>query len=513
MLRKVYSLLLLLSFIIVSSLGLFANNVNAQINNASQQAGEFQDMWSHTWYSEPNPIEWYKKVYDPEISESEIFGERYTAAQVQWVMYGVLSIFMNLIPGNPDLIVYCSGGDVIKCGETVSKIIDGFNLLTNNESGSQNTFLSTFGRNQISGVFYIRELVSKYSLVQTVNAQGFGYNTAADSLRSMWQVTRNISYGFIVIATIILSFMIMFQIKINPQTVISIQSAIPKVIIAAVLITFSYAIAGFLIDLMYVFIGLIVMMITSGGLSDMTITELFTDITTRNAFGLLYSYWVHFVASAFLTAFSGGGMGILVFIVAILSILVILWWSLKIIFMIVKNFALLVITIVTGPLEIMIGVVTQSTGFNTWLRKMISYLAFYPVLAIMFFFAFFFLNQGDNAATSFATTVPFHPAKNFIGANSWDPPLSFLAVSGYRLIWILVSFYIFSEITKVAEIVQSFIAGKQWSYGSGISEVEKSVGDAAGKPALQAGAKAVGGWAKGVGTAAATAIKAAILGG
>ena len=49
----------------------------------------------------------------------------------------------------------------------------------------------------------------------------------------------------------------MFRAKINPQTVVTIQSAIPKAVVALILVTFSYAIAGLMIDLMYLLIGLI----------------------------------------------------------------------------------------------------------------------------------------------------------------------------------------------------------------------------------------------------------------
>ena len=43
--------------------------------------------------------------------------------------------------------------------------------------------------------------------------------------------------------------MIILRIKINPQTVITIQSAIPQVFTTLILVTFSYAIAGLVIDL------------------------------------------------------------------------------------------------------------------------------------------------------------------------------------------------------------------------------------------------------------------------
>jgi len=55
----------------------------------------------------------------------------------------------------------------------------------------------------------------------------------------------------------------MFRMKMNPQTVISIENALPKIVIALILITFSFAIAGFLIDLTYISMGLIVSMLSN----------------------------------------------------------------------------------------------------------------------------------------------------------------------------------------------------------------------------------------------------------
>ena len=61
-----------------------------------------------TWYSQ-NPFEWYIKVYDQDTSPpNEIFGERYTAAQVQWVIWSLMSMPLTLL-GN------ITGEDAIMC--------------------------------------------------------------------------------------------------------------------------------------------------------------------------------------------------------------------------------------------------------------------------------------------------------------------------------------------------------------------------------------------------------------
>jgi hypothetical protein len=143
------------------------------------------------------------------------------------------------------------------------------------------------------------------------------------------------------------------------------------------------------------------------------------------------------------------------------------------------------ITIVAGPLEIAFGAITNKFGFGSWLRQIVSYIAVYPILTIMVFFSFFFLNQGMGTTTSSLTggSMPFGVTPNIIGANYWSPPFS-IATShdsgNTQLIWVLVSFFIFSQITKVAEIIQSLFSGKPFDYGSAIGEAWGTVKGPAG---------------------------------
>ncbi len=84
-----------------------------------------------------------------------------------------------------------------------------------------------------------------------------GYNELSPTI-GLWRVFRNITYLVFVILFVVIGLGIMFRIKIDPRTVMTIQNQIPKIIIAIVFVTLSYAIAGFLVDLMYVSIYLIV---------------------------------------------------------------------------------------------------------------------------------------------------------------------------------------------------------------------------------------------------------------
>ena len=484
---------------------LFSSHSTHLAPDTSAASGD-ENLWNHEWYSEQDPFAWYTKVYDTENSPpSEIFGERYTAAQVQWIFYALWANVWNMIPGNPELTICAANKDIVACKDVFLNALDTINPLTSSKDNSavaaQNRgFLETIGSNQVSGIAYTKDLISKFSPVSTVKAQGLGFTTGANSVKKLWQATRNISYALVVMAIIVMAFMIMFRVKINPQTVVSVQSALPNVILTVVLITFSYAIAGFMIDLMYVVIGLISSLLVSNNLSSHTFTELFNELTTNHsAFYLMYAYWIAFMWNALLAIFvnlGSGLLGILVFLFAIMSIFAILWWSIKIIYVILKNFAMVVLTIALGPLEILTGAFTGRSSFGNWLKKLVSYLAVYPLLALIFFFAFFFLVQGSDSPMSGigAGTIFGNPVHDAIGDNSWKPPFSGFRL-GDNILWIVVSFVIFSQATKAIEIVQGIITGKPFAYGSAVGEAVgplRSVWGATGAPIAESYQQAVG---------------------
>ena len=78
-----------------------------------------------------------------------------------------------------------------------------------------------------------------------------GYKYLKDSLKldKLWGQSRNIAYMFFVVAMIVIGFMIMFRNKIGGQVLVSISNSIPQLIICLVLVTFSFAIAGIMLDI------------------------------------------------------------------------------------------------------------------------------------------------------------------------------------------------------------------------------------------------------------------------
>lgn len=476
-----------------------------------------------TWYNQTFN-EWYNKVYDIH-NPDEIFGERYTAAQVQWIIYSLFSYTINSATGPQSAeAVRCfltNSGDVGACGDALEKIIpknlpstSGF---LNPQSPGQNESLLSlvFSTNRpFSGISYVKEKVQKLNPVSEVHAAttvGFGY-TALQSIQHMWVATRNFAFAFFVIAAIVIAFMIMFRIKISPQVVISVQSALPKIVIALILVTFSYAIAGFLIDLMYVVIGFFSLFlpgfITAGtGTDSFTAVKAFNWMTlgpmSAGIIGGILAYLLFFGITLLATigavgqvsalaglgvAIGTGALGVVLIIGVVILLIVAIIFSFKIWWSLLKAFAMVILLTIAAPLQIAVGVIVPNFGFGAWLKSFLSQLSTFVVTGLLMFLSYVFLVQ--------AWVVTFAGWGNSIqqllfqigasstdviqaGASSaaWPPLLGGGGQSaGIALLFAGVSFVIFTLIPKASEIVQSFITGKPFAYGNAIGEATGVVG-------------------------------------
>ena len=102
-----------------------------------------------------------------------------------------------------------------------------------------------------SGIYWAQEGMQKIGLApKTYAAEGIGLAGIKPFAR-IWTLFRNISYLLLTLLVVTIGLMIMFRVKINPQTVVTLESALPRIVVTIILITFSFAISGFAIDLMY----------------------------------------------------------------------------------------------------------------------------------------------------------------------------------------------------------------------------------------------------------------------
>ncbi len=100
---------------------------------------------------------------------------------------------------------------------------------------------------------YLNSVGQQLGIVQEAHAQvlGSGANVI-NPLVTLWQVSRNISYLAMIIVFVIIGVMVLFRNKINPQTVITAQAALPGLVIGLILITFSFFLSGVISDMAFV---------------------------------------------------------------------------------------------------------------------------------------------------------------------------------------------------------------------------------------------------------------------
>ncbi len=134
-------------------------------------------------------------------------------------------------------------------------------------SGNTSQGLLGFGGSLLSNLYvykpihtgeYLTDLGSQVGLVKPANAQvGGSGNAVLAPIFNLWKASRNFAYLAMILIFIVVGLMVMFRQKLNPQTVVTVQLALPGLVIGLVMITFSYFLASLITDLAYVGTGIV----------------------------------------------------------------------------------------------------------------------------------------------------------------------------------------------------------------------------------------------------------------
>lgn len=160
--------------------------------------------------------------------------------------------------------------------------------------GSGTRFMAQIYSSQpASGVQYVAEIYrSGFGIEKPAYAQVGGSGAAVlQPVKLLWQISRDISYIFFILIFVAVGFMIMFRSKINPQTVVSLQNALPGLIVGLVLVTFSYFIAGLIVDLTFVvaqFAGIV--LLSQTGLSSNASVQIQNLLNNQNVVTMFMGY-------------------------------------------------------------------------------------------------------------------------------------------------------------------------------------------------------------------------------
>ncbi len=273
--------------------------------------------------------------------------------------------------------------------------------------GKGTQMIATLFTPPASGIQYIADTWGNV-LGKPAYAQGYGFN-GLQFLLPLWKAARNIVYLLSSIVFVVIGLMIILRVKISPQAVVTIQSAVPTVITSLILVTFSYAIAGLLIDIGNIVLGIILSAIFNAqgkGLSDNIINNtiypfdfkslsnptMFTLTTLSFAsinslvplvliIGLISSVIVGLMTLSIGSGIILGVLGML--IILILFILIIGYWLVMLWFGLVKTYITIILKVISAPIEIFMGTFPNSKiGFSSWLLDILANIMVFPIVTI-----------------------------------------------------------------------------------------------------------------------------------
>ena len=243
-----------------------------------------------------------------------------------------------------------------------------------------------------SGVQYFAQMIQKLNPVQPAYAQKgtIGYDILEPVL-NLWRQFRNASYVGFIIVFVIVGFMIMFRAHISPQAVATIQDSLPRIVIALILVTFSFAIAGLMIDLMFLILNIAINILDLSGRAD--------TIFNQSVIGVIWGGWNEIFGTVYesidriiktvvdipalgkLIGIFGGAIAGIIIAIAVLFIMF------KIFFMLLMAYAMIIILTIFAPFFFLFQALPGQNGAGAWFRQMAAQVSVFAIVGIMILLA------------------------------------------------------------------------------------------------------------------------------
>lgn len=213
----------------------------------------------------------------------------------------------------------------------------------------------------------------------------------------VWKLTRNIAYGLMSVVMLATGLMIITRKKLGPQAAVTAQLALPKIIIALVLITFSYPIGALGVSLAYVLRGNVGPMLADvdwGGLGNNVLTA--TD-----------GFSVGFIASALFAVVTAiMGLGPVILIISLLVIFVAIVAGILVYIKFFTIYIKLLFSIIAAPFIFTIGAIPgQDQATINWFKSFIANVIAIP--AMFFIYTLSFLLSWKIMLTAFTEATVF----------------------------------------------------------------------------------------------------------
>jgi len=284
----------------------------------------------------------------------------------------------------------------------------------------------------------------------------------------------------------------MFRVKLDPKTVVTIESAIPRIVIGIILVTFSYAIAGFLIDLMWVINNLII--VTFRNTIRLNVANVAFKFPTTDAvdavwgvswtglipflFGFIIFTSVGIVTALLGALFPATGIGIVVglagILIPILYSIVYTIAYLRTLWTLIKAYVSVILAIIFAPLQLMVGILPGVDTTGSWFRNILANLAVLPAVITMVFLSCYLTVDAVIRLTGLQALVDAIKKGPNAVINVIQNALQNLGSAPYTLVEVMVMLFVglgvLLLVPKVSDMIQAFMAGKPFAYGTAIGE-------------------------------------------
>lgn len=307
----------------------------------------------------------------------------------------------------------------------------------NTAMGNVAMFIGTIYQNPpASGLAYVKDVLANAGiLAKPAYAQGLGF-AGLSPLLPLWKITRNIAYSVLIVIMVAIGFMVIFRMKIDPKTVISVQAALPKIVVTLLLITFSYAIVGFLVDIMYLVMAIAISMIATGMDQAGRISEFQTYFMTANVLDLLgtvfgggFSTLEDFfkasmgiflgtsaasgVIIALITGTSLGllGIGAIGLLFILILFLGLFFTFIRILLLLLNSYIQLLIALVLGPLQLLFEAIPGRSAFSQWILNVMANLVVFPTTVAVLMFGEYLTQLNTDTGGLFSPPLTGVPGK------------------------------------------------------------------------------------------------------
>ncbi len=252
--------------------------------------------------------------------------------------------------------------------------------------------------------------------VEPAYAQGIGF-AALSPVLGTWKAFRDVAYYLLTAMFMVTGILILIRHKISGNMAVTVQNALPRLVMTLIFITFSYAIAGFVVDIMFLVLNFIVNIFESqifangqinpaiGSVRNLAFNTHLFQFMTNFIFGMPGSNesnaWMasralgDIVYSAVSNAAGLGGIlapgqavgnffsGILQLIFALVFGIALLIAMFRVFFALLMSYAGFVINVVLSPLILLQGAIPGRDPFKDWIKNLAGGLAPFVVTVFM----------------------------------------------------------------------------------------------------------------------------------